>query len=485
MKRLILILHFCSVAGFVFGQSSRDCNNLSIPRAEAAVEKAAVRFRSDMTRPVFHFRPPAQWMNDINGPIYYRGRYHIFYQFNPYGDQWGTIHWGHAVSDDLVHWEHLPIALWPSNELGEEHCFSGSAAVNAEGQTLLFYTSVGHEKRQQWAALGDVNLICFEKYKDNPILDLKTHGGPEFGSQWRDPFIFKEDGRTFMILGADTKNEAVIAIYETADGSLLKWQYRGILYRTPKERIRFFECPNIYKVDNKWVLMYSPYGSVEYLTGSLDLKSFEFTQQAKGRVDYTREFYGTNILIDENNKPVLLGWVRGFKWAKGWNGCMSLPRELSLNKKGELIQKPIQQLEKLRGGHQHYDPNDLKENKLITDHVGDRFELKIQVTAVKDGHFELSLTGQEKSFQLAEKQKNAVKIAGKRVPLDFDSDSETLSLHLFYDRSVIEAFINDGQSCVTRVVLNEIEDAKIELSCDKRTELENLDIWNLKPIWND
>ena len=85
---------------------------------------------------------------------------------------------------------------------------------------------------------------------------------------------------------------------------------------------------------------------------------------------------------------------------------------------------------------------------------------------------------------MAEKQKNAVKIAGKRVPLDFDNDSEALSLHLFYDRSVIEAFINDGQSCVTRVVLNEIEDAKTEFSCDKRTELENLDIWKVKAIWN-
>jgi beta-fructofuranosidase len=106
--------------------------NPAIDRATQGVAAALMRAAADSTRPVYHFRPPAQWMNDPNGVIFHEGWYHIFYQHNPYGDNWGHMHWGHARSRDLVDWDHLPIALWPSLELGEEHCFSGCATVDAD-----------------------------------------------------------------------------------------------------------------------------------------------------------------------------------------------------------------------------------------------------------------------------------------------------------------------------------------------------------------
>src|SRR5580765_20545 len=114
----------------------------AIARAMASVAEAAPRAEADPTRPVYHFRPPANWMNDPNGPIYHKGYYHMFYQHNPYGDKWGNMHWGHARSRDLVRWEHLPIALWPSKEAGEEHVFSGCALINDQGQPMIFYTSI-------------------------------------------------------------------------------------------------------------------------------------------------------------------------------------------------------------------------------------------------------------------------------------------------------------------------------------------------------
>ena len=179
--------------------------NPSIEEAMQSVANATAKAATDPTRPVYHFHPPANWMNDPNGTIYHNGWYHLFYQHNPYGDEWGHMHWGHARSADLVKWEHLPIALWPSLETGEEHVFSGCAAVNSDGTPLLIYTSVksgDHDNRipnEQWAAIGDADWITWQKHPENPILSLETHGGPTFEKDWRDPFIFTEAGRTFLV----------------------------------------------------------------------------------------------------------------------------------------------------------------------------------------------------------------------------------------------------------------------------------------------
>jgi beta-fructofuranosidase len=168
-------------------QSERAIADESIAKAMASVQTAVTKARSDPTRPVYHFRPPAQWMNDPNGTIFHNGFYHLFYQHNPYGDTWGNMHWGHARSRDLVRWEHLPIALWPSKELGEDHCFSGCASLNGDGVPMLFYTSVsGQRPNEQWAAVGDQDLLQWSKSRDNPVLDVGGSGAPVFGKAWRE-----------------------------------------------------------------------------------------------------------------------------------------------------------------------------------------------------------------------------------------------------------------------------------------------------------
>ncbi len=130
-------------------------------------------------RPKYHFIAPANWMNDPNGPIYYKGEYHIFYQFNPYGAQWGNVHWGHAKSEDLVQWEHLPVALIPSVDKGETHCFSGSCIVIDNTPTIL-YTSIGPSKPpatepEQWIATSSDDMVTWQKYENNPVLTQEIH----------------------------------------------------------------------------------------------------------------------------------------------------------------------------------------------------------------------------------------------------------------------------------------------------------------------
>ena len=246
--------------------------NPSLTRATEAVTAAVPRAEQDPLRPVYHFRPPAQWMNDPNGTIFAGGYFHLFYQFNPYDDCWQHMHWGHARSRDLVHWEHLPIALWPSEEAGEEHCFSGCAAVLGDGTPLLLYTSVdGREESQrpneQWAALGSADWMTWTKYAGNPVLQLPIPGAPAFTGQWRDPYLFTCAGRQFLIVGADTEDETMLPIFEAKDGDLLHWHYRGLLYRIPKTTLPFLECPNFFRVGSHWVLLTSPYQPVHYFVG--------------------------------------------------------------------------------------------------------------------------------------------------------------------------------------------------------------------------
>ena len=252
-------------------------SNPAIAQAMASVGAATAKAQADPTRPIYHFCPPANWMNDPNGTIYHNGYYHLFYQHNPYGDEWGHIHWGHARSTDLVQWEHLPIALWPSQELGEEHCFSGCAAMNGAGQPMLIYTMVGpgtHDKRpanEQWAAIGDADWITWQKHPANPVLSLQTQGGPPFRGDWRDPFIFTEAGRTFLVIGGDYDDVAGVALYEATDDTLVNWRYHKLLYQKTRDERLFLECPNFFKVDGKWVLLTSPYKTLEYVVGDFDV----------------------------------------------------------------------------------------------------------------------------------------------------------------------------------------------------------------------
>src|SRR6266481_1433000 len=156
-------------------RSQAESTNPEIARATAAVEAAVPRAQADPAHPIFHVTSPAQWMNDPNGPIYYKGYYHLFYQLHPFSDQSGPKYWGHVRSRDLAKWEHLPIALWPSSEAGEAEVWSGCCTINGQGEPMIFYTSIAPGKSaqtlaEQWAAIGDDNLIKWQKSPANPVL---------------------------------------------------------------------------------------------------------------------------------------------------------------------------------------------------------------------------------------------------------------------------------------------------------------------------
>jgi len=429
----------------------------------ASVAAAMAHAQAEPSRPIYHFCPPANWMNDPNGTIYHNGYYHLFYQHNPYGDAWGHMHWGHARSTDLVHWEHLPIALWPSQELGEEHCFSGCAGVDGQGNPILLYTTVGlatngeRPPNEQWAAIGDPDWITWQKHPANPVLSLQNHGGPPFRGEWRDPFIFTEAGRTFLVIGGDYDDVAGVALYEAKDDTLLHWRYHKVLYQRPRGEKLFLECPNFFKVDGKWILLISPYDLIEYIVGDFDLATLTFTPTAEGILDpgfsTVPNFYASNILYDEQGRAILLGWVRGFAEGRGWNGCLALPRVLSIGPDGHPVQTPVAQLQALRtqryrlvdtpidtGGH------------LFAEIKGDALELQALLEP-GDGKILLRLrrsTDGERSVDISY-DGAVLDVAGTQTRLVLGLN-EPLKLHVFLDKSVLEVYVNGGRIAVTRVI---------------------------------
>ena len=226
-------------------------------------------------RPAFHVSPYVGWMNDPNGFSYYQGEYHLFYQYNPYDTHWDSMHWGHVVSKDLLHWEYLPAALAPDKDYDKIGCFSGSAIELDDGRQLLMYTAVDHEtledgsKRDiqtQAVAVGDGR--DYVKYEKNPVLTEKDL--PEGASKvdFRDPKIWKgKDGNFYCVIGSrPADGSGQILLYRSANG--FDWEFVSILAENKKRFGKMWECPDFFELDGKHN---SPDKSAGYVTGRLGI----------------------------------------------------------------------------------------------------------------------------------------------------------------------------------------------------------------------
>jgi len=466
--------------------------NPAVERAMSAVRAAMPRAEADPTRPACHFRAPAQWMNDPNGPICHGGYYHMFYQHNPYGESWGPMHWGHARSRDLVRWEHLPVALWPSTELGEEACWSGCATINGEGRPMAFYTSIGRqtdprEHAVQCGALSDDELITWQKHPGNPLLTESLHGGLKV-YDWRDPFVFRHDGATYMVLGGNLNRaqggQGVVNLYRARDAVLTDWEYLGILFRHPSKDVTNIECPNFFRLGDRWVLVVSPHGPVHYFVGKFDTQRFRFEPESRGLIDQTFSFYAANSMADPQGRRLLWGWVKDFTAGKGWNGCLSLPRVLNLSPDGKLAQAPAPELEELRRNHRSEPRPRLSGGSHFVDACsGGTLEAIADVEVGPGSEVRLVLRRAWDDSEVASVriQEGRAEVAGTSAPLASRSDG-TVLCHLFFDRSVLEVYVGDSL-CFTRVMEVGALPLKLELFAAARARVHSLDTWELQPIW--
>jgi len=447
--------------------------NEALVRAEKGVQEAKAKAESDPARPIYHFHPPANWMNDPNGPIFYKGFYHIFYQHNPFGDGWGHMHWGHARSKDLAHWEHLPIALWPSEEAGEDGVWSGCCTINGDGKPMIFYTSVGPKRpardaAEQWAALAeDEDLIIWKKHPANPILPQKVSGETRMW-EWRDPFVFDFEGHKYMVLGGnfnDSKGgQATVALYRAENPDLTQWTHLGIVFQHPSADAKDIECPSLFKLQERWVLIVSVSGHAEYFVGQLDSKEWKFKAEKNGVLD-AGDFYAPNSMEDGNGRRILWGWVRGFKEGKGWNGCMSLSRVLTIGPDGDLKQSPAPEIETLRTGMQRLENLPLRFMPMNLNSVkDDAMEIEGDVKFEQAIRIGFRLRCQEEGSNGIEVSfgRKELNVAGTRVPLDPPIGDDLFHFRIFCDQSVLEVYGGDGRTCVTRVIDFEPEHRNVQ-----------------------
>lgn len=455
----------------------------------------------DQARPVFHFHPPARWMNDVCAAFFHAGFYHIFYQFNPWEDDKpgdGTG-WGHARSRDLVEWEFLPPVLLPSQATGDRSVASGSAYIRADGVPMLFFTHTPIEypekKREAWAALAEDEDLMDWRRVDIGLAAGKSGVPESIHPRWADMFVFDVGERVFA-----TFKQSDGLVCEARNGELTSWQAIGNLGGTDTNKSANTggvggECPNLFTLQDRQVLIRSTY-PISYMIGNFDPDAPALNVEAGPTIldygyggdepphQFSRGLYGTTVFIDSAGRTVLAGWVSGFKTGRGWNGCMSLPRVLKI-KNNRLIQTPLPELRKLRRSHTRVADQKLEsEVKRIAGVRGNTLEIVAEFARGTAARFGLKVCCNENGGEglPISYAAGALNVAGTEVPLDPDDD--VLKLHLYLDRSVMELFIQEGAASVTRVDYSKEENLSLFVFAEGgNAVLESLDVWHLSSIW--
>jgi len=330
----------------------------------------AVLAQDEPFRPQFHFTPEKNWMNDPNGMVFYEGEWHLFYQYNTHGNTWGHMSWGHAVSRDLVHWEHLPLALAEENDV---MIFSGSAVVDwkntsgfgKDGKPPLVAIYTGHYTKKplqnQHVAYSNDRGRTWTKFSGNPVLDVKM-------ADFRDPKVFWHEPTSRWVMTVALARESKVHFYASPD--LKQWKYVGE-FGGVGAMGGLWECPDLFPLaieggGTKWVLIVNinpggPAGGsgCQYFVGEFDGARFQADNPATLWADHGADFYAGVSWSDvpkSDGRRVWLGWISNWDYAgkvptHPWRSAMSVPRELTLRRTPtglRLVQQPVAELLKLR-----------------------------------------------------------------------------------------------------------------------------------------
>ncbi|MBZ5560924.1 MAG: glycoside hydrolase family 32 protein [Acidobacteriia bacterium] len=482
-----------------------------------SVRALAERLADDPNRPRYHFLPPAHWMNDPNGPIYWQGTYHLFYQFNPSAAVWGEMHWGHATSVDLIHWKHQPIALAPTPDgPDKDGCFSGSAFVHNQTPHLI-YTGVSPET-QCMALSDDPQLLTWRKFKGNPVVPAPPTGLHVTG--FRDPSIWKEGNDWLMSIGAGVRGGGGrVLLYTTRD--LHHWRYNHTLAEGPPfvayepkpgekyDAVRagdMWECPDFFPVGDRHALLVSTQGGVAQMIGRYRDRKFKCEQQ--GWVDGDL-YYAAKSFVDAQNRRVLWGWIREGRSeaaysAAGWAGVMSVPRVMMPGDGGALDIKPAPEIAILRGQPHHWSELEVSSEKVLPAVGGDGLEIEIEfepgsaegfgvkVRRSRDSTEETGISCLRRSRALVLDTRRSSRNPEdfhrvQKMPESFQfSKGRTEKLSIFLDCSVIEIFAN-GRSCLTgRIYPSGTESLGVALFAKGgAVGVKSLDIFEMNPISHD
>ncbi|MFP4395434.1 MAG: glycoside hydrolase family 32 protein [Anaerolineales bacterium] len=492
---------------------------------------AAERTYQDPHRPQYHFLPLANWMNDPNGLIQWQGRYHLFYQYNPNGAFHGSIHWGHAVSEDLVHWRDWPIALAPTpGGPDAEGCWSG-CAVDHDGAPTLIYTGV--DPQVVCLATSDDDLLTWQKHPLNPVIQ----GPPDAireraGGDFRDPFVWRAGDRWYMVIGARIIDQGgTILLYQSED--LLHWRYVHPLLMGDAQRTEPFwtgtmwECPNWIDFGAEQALLVSMQTPpaellyVGYYLGAFNEADLTFTPTSEHLLDDGRCFYAPQVLRDDRDRVLMWGWLiegrtSAAQLEAGWSGVMSLPRVISPGPNGWLRMRPAPELRALRRAHYHLADVDLPAPRETfqslggasgyrgdSGYQGDSLEIiaelalgsatevgiKVRCSPDEAECTRIIYDRAREELRLDLEQASADPATTRavyRAPfVPIAEDAGPIRCHIFIDHSVIEVFVNE-RICLTGRIYPTRADSQGVAAYARGGDarLVSLDAWTLTNIWH-
>lgn len=463
----------------------------------------------------YHIMAPANWINDPNGLIEYQGEYHVFYQHHPFGVEWGPMHWGHIKSPDLVRWEHVPIALAPSESYDEGGIFSGSA-IEHNGSMYLFYTGVVYDggvnrankanrKECQCLAVSHDGLT-FEKHDANPII---PHPPADGSKDFRDPKVWKHQDRWYMVVGSSKEGIGKILLYESSD--LVSWDYKGVLAESDDSLGYMWECPDVFPLGEKWVLVVSPMGlerrKTIYFVGDLDYGTGRFTRETTGEMDYGFDFYAAQTFEDHHQRRIMIGWMDSWDAVVpskqgGWAGAFTIPRVLSLTNEGKLLTQPIPEIKQLRANHRHFREMTIspESKNCLGDLQGDSLEIlvefdldlseanefgiKLRLSEINMEETVITYDAVKKEIRVNRERSDQTGNPGVSVAPVETCKGNVLKLHLFLDRSSIELFVNDGRTTISNRIYSSPSSLGIGVFARGGiAKLRSVDSWKLNSIW--
>lgn len=443
-----------------------------------------------MSRPKIHFTAERNWINDPNGLIYYNEEYHLYYQYFPYGCEWGTMHWGHATSKDLINFEHHPIALYPSKKYDRNGCFSGTALAE-DDKLRFYYTGVKYNKtldedihrpENNNFDSCQVEIVSKDGYKfDNfndkiliipPITDKalghKTHT--------RDPKVWKYKDKYSMIVGSKFEKEdhtgfiGEALFYTSEDGD--KWTYKN---RCFDEKIGdMWECPDLFNVNGKYVFIASPenvtldgknytnnsiYSIVEYDEDKCEMKIVNDYSY----VDLGLDLYAPQTTLDKYGNRIMIGWMRMPKKFEGeeWIGMMSLPRVINVIDNNVYFNVP-DYIDKLFD--KKVDISNFKFNEPY------RIDAKLKEgSSLKIGDFVISVENDQVFVDRSKVFVPNVQIGTVFNTPKLDGKYE---LKIYVDNGIVEIFVNCGRYVISNVVYN--NKASIEVK-----DIENIEVYSM------
>lgn len=486
-------------------------------------------------RPQFHFTPAKNWINDPNGMVYYDGEFHLFYQYNPFGDKWGHMSWGHAVSRDLLHWKHLPVALREENDV---MIFSGSAVVDEKNTSgfgkdrkpplVAIYT--GHYTKKplqnQHLAYSNDRGRTWTKFTGNPVLDISAQ-------DFRDPKVIWHEPTKQWVMAAAWPLQRKIRFY--ASPNLKKWTHLSDF--GPAGSIAgIWECPDLFplRVDGKtkWVLLVNvnsgaPVGGsgCQYFVGDFDGTTFtpdpSYPKRRAGQksdpalwLDHGPDFYAAVTWSDvppRDGRRLALGWMSNWQYANDaptspWRGAMTTPRQLLLRDSAEglrLVQKPVTELQHLRGPLHRFKGGTveasnawIKRSGLSSGPMEMRLEFAPTVKSVAGVKL---FKGEKEETRIAlDREGGRISIDRKRsgnvaFHANFPSVSSApipktdgrIELQIYVDTCSVEVFVNGGEKVLTALIFPSQPSRGMELfGPNESATVSTFDVWPLASCWN-